>query len=75
MPEIQHACRNRPKIRDVEKLIKLYEEGYSTLEIAKMFGVTSQAVWQRLKALGKTRSRKEAQKLRALKKLKSVSRI
>jgi transposase len=58
------AGKGRPKITDVSRLVKLYEEGYSTIDLAKMFGVTPQAIWTRLRALNKTRNRSEAQRVR-----------
>lgn len=48
----------------MEKVLELYSKGYSTVEIAKLCNVTAPAVWQRLKRVGKNRSRNEAQKLR-----------
>lgn len=59
--------RGRPKIRDLDGLLKLYEEGLSTIELAKRFGVSQQAVWRRLKSLGRTRDRSAAQRVRWMK--------
>ena len=61
--------RGNPKLKGelLEEAIRLYKSGYSTLEVSKKLGVSPQAVWVRLKALGIARSRKEAQKLRRMK--------
>jgi DNA-binding CsgD family transcriptional regulator len=62
-----HAGRGHPKVRNWKEVADLYEQGHSTVELAKRFGVTPQAVWFTLKQLGLSRSRAEAQKLRSLK--------
>jgi len=65
--EVTLGGRSRPKIRQPNEVIKLYLKGYSTVELAKMFGVTPQAIWGRLKAAGYNRDRKLAQHVRRLK--------
>jgi predicted DNA-binding protein YlxM (UPF0122 family) len=57
--------RGRPKIRNPVEIYRLYELGYSTVELAEKFHVTPQAIWQRLKTAGKkTRDRSLAQRIR-----------
>jgi len=61
---VQLGGRSRPKIRDIHKLVELYEQGYSSVQLAKMFNVTPQAIIQRLKQLNKARNRLQAQRVR-----------
>lgn len=59
-----HAGKGRPLL-DPKQLVELYSQGHSTVQIAKMFGVSPQAVWSRLRQLGvRIRSYSEAQRLR-----------
>jgi len=61
---LRYAGRGRPKIKNWDEIVKLYEQGYSSVELSKMFNVTPQSIIQYLKQLGKARNRYEAQKLR-----------
>jgi Zn-dependent peptidase ImmA (M78 family) len=62
-----HAGRKHPKISNWNEVIELYKKGYSTVELAKLYGVTPQAIWFVLKQRGLVRSRADAQKVRSMK--------
>jgi transposase-like protein len=66
--------RGRPKLtpEDWDSIVELYKRGYSTVELARMYNVTPQAIYVYLKVRGIARSRKEAQVLRAKKVLPTV---
>jgi Zn-dependent peptidase ImmA (M78 family) len=67
MQQVSHAGRKHPKITNWSEIIELYKKGYSTVELAKIYGVTPQAVWLVLRQQGLIRSRADAQKLRSMK--------
>ena len=62
--------KGRPKIRDIDRLIKMYKRGKSTVELAKVFNTTPQAICYRLRRMGVIRTKDEAQKIRRLKEYK-----
>jgi predicted RNA polymerase sigma factor len=62
---IVDAGRGRPKVKDAQVLRELYESGFSTVELARFFNVTPQAVWQRLlQVRARIRDKKTAQQIR-----------
>jgi transposase len=69
---LRYAGRGHPKIKNWDEIVKLYEQGYSSVELSKMFNVTPQSIIQYLKQLGKARNRHEAQKLRWVKHKKTA---
>lgn len=60
---VLYGGRSRPKIQ-LDEVIRLYEQGYSTIELAEKFNVTPPAIWQRLKMFGKNRNKSQAQRVR-----------
>ena len=71
--------RSRPKFTPelLDEVVQLYENGYSTIEIAEILksrgiSVTPQAIWLRLKELGKSRNRRLAQRVRRMKEKRGV---
>jgi predicted DNA-binding protein YlxM (UPF0122 family) len=57
--ELGYSTNKKSNSKETEEMFLMYESGYSFEQVAKSFGLTRQAVWERLKRVGiKSREKK-----------------